>query len=56
MYLVMIMAKKFSAKKYIETGVSSNDKTEVVRGLKAGEVIITDGYNNVSNGSVVTII
>jgi membrane fusion protein, multidrug efflux system len=48
--------KKFSAKKYIETGVSSNDKTEVVRGLKAGEVIITDGYNNVSNGSVVTII
>ncbi len=45
-----------AAKKYIKTGISYKDKTIVSEGLSAGEVIITDGYNNVSNGSVVTII
>ncbi len=45
-----------AVKKYIETGISYKDKTEVVNGLDIGNVIITDGYNNVSNGSVVTII
>lgn len=47
---------KASTKKYIKTGISYKDKTEVIDGLSAGDVIITDGYNNVSNGSVVTII
>lgn len=41
---------------YIKTGISYKDKTEVIEGLSAGDVIITDGYNNVSNGSAVTII
>jgi len=43
-------------KKYIKTGISYRDKTEVIEGLVAGDVIITDGYNNVSNGSVVLIV
>ncbi|MBC8319914.1 MAG: efflux RND transporter periplasmic adaptor subunit [Bacteroidetes bacterium] len=47
---------KVAIKKYIKTGVSYLDKTEVVDGLKAGDVIITDGFNNVSNGSVVKIV
>jgi len=47
---------KVASKKYIKTGVSYKDKTEVVSGLSAGDIIITDGYNNVSNGSVVTIV
>jgi len=45
-----------SNKKYIETGISYKDKTEVINGLNIGDVIITDGYNNVSDGSVVTVI
>ncbi len=47
---------KVASKKYIKTGVSYKDKTEVTSGLSAGDIIITDGYNNVSNGSVVTIV
>ncbi len=45
-----------AVKKYIETGKSFKDKTEVLDGLKIGDVIITDGYNNISKGSVVSIV
>ena len=45
-----------AVKKYIETGNSFKDKTEVLDGLVIGDVIITDGYNNISKGSVVSII
>jgi len=44
-----------ASKIYIETGKSYKDKTEVVTGLKAGDLIITDGYNHVSDGSVVNL-
>lgn len=43
-------------KKYIKTGRSYRDKTEVLDGLVVDDIIITDGYNNVSNGSVVSVI
>lgn len=43
-------------KKYIVTGRSFEDKTEVVDGLNIDDKIITDGYNNISKGSVVTIL
>ncbi len=42
-------------KVYITPGRSFKDKTEVLSGLKAGNVIITDGYNNVSDGAVVEV-
>jgi RND family efflux transporter MFP subunit len=47
---------KEASKKYITTGISYKDKTEVIDGLSTGDIIITDGYNNVSNGSVVTVV
>lgn len=45
-----------ATKKYIKTGISYEDKTEIVDGLSAGDKIITDGYSNVSNGSMVNVI
>ncbi len=42
-------------KHYIKTGRSFNDVTEVIEGLDVGDIIITDGYNNISNGFVVDI-
>ena len=42
-------------KQYIKTGKSFNDITEVVSDLRTNDVIITDGYNNVSNGFVVEV-
>ena len=45
-----------AVKIYIKTGKSFKDKTEVLEGLEEGDIVITDGYNNVSKGAVVTII
>jgi len=45
-----------ATKKYVEPGKSYKSKTEILSGLKEGDIIITDGYNNVSDGSVVNII
>ncbi len=45
-----------AAKKYVETGMSYKAKTEITAGLSAGDVVITDGYNNVSDGSILNII
>ncbi len=47
--------RDIAVKKYIKTGKSSKDMTEVIDGLSAGDVIITDGYSNVSKGAVITI-
>ena len=51
-----INGNKEASKIYIKTGISYMDKTEVIDGLSSGNIIITDGYNNVSNGSVITIV
>lgn len=42
-------------KKYIEKGRSSGPDTEIKSGLKAGDKIITDGYNQVNNGETVSL-
>ncbi len=47
--------QKIAQKHYVKTGKSFKKKTEVISGLKAGETIITQGYNNVTNGSVLNI-
>jgi len=47
---------KTAAKRYIETGRSYKDKTEVISGLSTGDLIITAGYNHVSDGSIISII
>ncbi len=47
--------QKIARKRYVKIGKSFNKTTEVISGLKAGETIITQGYNNVTNGSVLKI-
>jgi len=47
--------QKIARKRYVKTGKSFKKKTEVISGLKAGETIITQGYNNVTNGSVLNV-
>ncbi len=41
--------------KDVETGRFSHDKIEIIEGLKAGEVVITFGYNNISVGDPVKV-
>ena len=47
--------RMLAKKKYVETGESYRDKTEIISGLNAGEKIITDGYSNVSDGTIISI-
>ncbi len=47
--------QKIAQKRYVKTGKSFKMKTEVLSGLKEGETIITQGFNNVTNGSVLNI-
>jgi RND family efflux transporter MFP subunit len=57
MYVAVPQEGQTVAKKvYITPGRSFKDKTEVLTGLEAGNIIITDGYNNVSDGAVVEVI
>jgi membrane fusion protein, multidrug efflux system len=43
-------------KKYVKTGLSYRDKTEILSGLEVNDKLVTDGYNNVSKGSVLEIV
>ncbi|MBN2637856.1 MAG: efflux RND transporter periplasmic adaptor subunit [Bacteroidales bacterium] len=40
-------------KQYVTTGLSSGRFTEVVKGIEPGEMVITDGFNNVTEGTIV---
>lgn len=40
-------------KRYVTTGKSFQEKTEILQGLEPGELAITEGYNMVSTGSLV---
>jgi multidrug efflux pump subunit AcrA (membrane-fusion protein) len=42
-------------KKYVKIGKTFNRETEITQGLKPGDTVITQGYNNVSNGSLLNI-
>lgn len=44
-----------ATKKYVETGLSFQDKTEIRDGLKPGENVIVAGYNVVSSGIPVEV-
>ncbi len=57
MYIAVPQEGETVAKKvYITPGRTFKDRTEVLTGLKAGNIIITDGYNNVSDGAVVEVV
>lgn len=56
LYVAEQMSSSWTArKKYIETGRSYQHETEVLSGISPGDLIITDGYSNVSDGTVVSI-
>ncbi len=58
-YLYVVTDKdgeKVAQKKYVVAGRSFKDKTEVLEGLDSNSVIITKGYNNVSDGAVLNVI
>lgn len=40
-------------KQYVKMGLSSGPYTEVIQGIKPGDLVITDGFNNVSEGTIV---
>lgn len=40
-------------KRYVTTGKSYQEKTEILQGLKIGERVITEGYNMVTTGSLI---
>ncbi|MCF8219008.1 MAG: efflux RND transporter periplasmic adaptor subunit [Bacteroidales bacterium] len=42
-------------KRYVETGKSYKDQTEILNGLERGENVIVDGYNMVTSGTGVRI-
>ena len=42
-------------KRYIQTGKSYRNQTEVLSGLTPGDKVITEGFNNVSNGTLLSI-
>jgi membrane fusion protein, multidrug efflux system len=46
---------KIAKKVYVTPGVTNNNLTEVVEGLDAGMQVISEGYNQVSNGTVVEL-
>ena len=47
--------KSIARKVYVESGLSYNDKTMIISGLKAGQKAITAGFNQVGNGSLIEI-
>ncbi len=47
--------KNAASKLYVETGLSFNDQTMVLKGLSENQKVIVSGYNRVGNGSLVEI-
>ncbi|QKG79298.1 efflux RND transporter periplasmic adaptor subunit [Tenuifilum thalassicum] len=47
--------REVAKKVYVKTGISFNDRTEVVKGLKDGDMVIVAGYNMVSNSIPVNV-
>ncbi|MBN2173671.1 MAG: efflux RND transporter periplasmic adaptor subunit [Bacteroidales bacterium] len=55
-YLYVVNPKDRTAKKtYVETGRSYHDETVVSSGISEGDIVIVEGYSQVSNGSKVKI-
>lgn len=44
--------KAYAKKVYVTTGVSVNNRTEIVDGLTAGMQIVSEGFNQISDGTV----
>ncbi len=47
--------KMVATKTYVETGLSYNDRTMVTKGLDKGQQVITAGFNQIGNGSLIEV-
>lgn len=47
--------KTVATKTYVETGLSYNDRTMVTKGLDKGQEVITAGFNQIGNGSLIEV-
>jgi RND family efflux transporter MFP subunit len=47
--------KMKAEKRYVKTGISYRGETEILQGLQPGDLVITDGYNNVSDGQQIIL-
>lgn len=58
-YLYLVIQNKegikLAKKRYVTTGLSSGKYTEIINGIKPGDVVVEKGFNNVSNGSILII-
>jgi multidrug efflux pump subunit AcrA (membrane-fusion protein) len=48
-------AKLTARKRYIEVGELYNDKLEVRSGLRAGDVIVLEGFQSLYDGQAITL-
>ncbi|GAB4299423.1 MAG: efflux RND transporter periplasmic adaptor subunit [Marinilabiliales bacterium] len=56
LYVVNKTDSLFTAeKRHVKIGVSQDNMTEIIEGLKEGEKVVIAGYNQLSNGAVVNI-
>lgn len=55
-YVYVADSENIARKVYIETGMSYMDNAMVTTGLNKGDRVIVEGYNQVSDGSKVTIV
>ena len=46
--------KLYAQKKRVEIGELYGDKIEIKSGLQSGDMLITDGYNNLYDGQLIT--
>lgn len=55
-YIAEPMDSSFVSKKiYVTTGVSQNNRVEVLKGLQPGAKIISEGYDQVADGTAISI-
>ena len=58
-YLYLAVRNKdglFARKRYVKLGKSSRKQMEILHGLKAGDTIVVQGYNNVVDGLVLKVL
>ena len=55
-FLFRINNSNVVSKTYVKTGLSYLDQTQIIDGVNAGDKVIVDGYNMISNGDSVEVV
>ena len=50
---IMFLGQLYAQKKHVEIGELYGDKIEIKSGLQPGDILITDGYNNLYEGQLI---